>query len=441
MKNKMGLLLLLMVASLQSQRSISGTFSPAEDFSWLIAYRLTPSGQSYIADTAVNNGEFTMALPENAEKGMYRMVYAIPQDEYYFDLIYNGAQDIGLRFDEQQGVSFSNSKENSLFKDYFTDINALERQLIDYYTEGQKDAVAFNTIITKLKTLQTSYEARANGLYAYDFIAANSPYIPEKIEPVADYVKNRKQHYFDAIDFGNPVLQASGFLEDKAVNYILTALPYKALSPVEAATVMKKNVDTLKQKMRGLPIAYQFGMFHTVWKRTATNQFDEVSDYIFNNYLQRMAHSIEEMKILDGIALHNRLRLGAVAPEIEWVDGTEVKKLSTLQGANQYLLIFWSSTCSHCLRELPALHKELTNRKGLKVIAVGLEDEETSWKEESTKLDQFEHAIALGKWESTYARLYGIQETPTYFILDDQKRIVAKPTNDQEVISLLDGEK
>jgi thiol-disulfide isomerase/thioredoxin len=109
-----------------------------------------------------------------------------------------------------------------------------------------------------------------------------------------------------------------------------------------------------------------------------------------------------------------------------------------MEGNENYVLVFWSSTCGHCLRELPALHKRLKNNTSIKVIAIGLEDDDIYWKMESEKLEDFEHAIALGKWDSEYADLYGIVSTPSYFILDKDKHIIAKPENDKGVIEFLE---
>ena len=152
-----------------------------------------------------------------------------------------------------------------------------------------------------------------------------------------------------------------------------------------------------------------------------------------------MAFETKNQDILEKIDLHNRLRIGAAAPEITWKDGDMVKKLSKMNDAENYLLVFWSSSCSHCLRELPALHNKLKNNNTIKVVAVGLEEEDVYWKQESGKMANFEHAIALGKWENEYAKLYDIHQTPTYFILDQDKRIIAKPEDDIGVIEFLES--
>ena len=134
------------------------------------------------------------------------------------------------------------------------------------------------------------------------------------------------------------------------------------------------------------------------------------------------------------------MRLGAIAPEIKWQKNGIQLSLKSLEGAENYIIVFWSSTCSHCLRELPALHDELKSNQNVKVVAVGLEDDDITWKQESARMPHFEHAISLGKWESEYADLYAIDKTPSYFILDKDKKIIAKPENDKEIVEFLENQ-
>ena len=143
--------------------------------------------------------------------------------------------------------------------------------------------------------------------------------------------------------------------------------------------------------------------------------------------------------MVDDIESSSRLRIGVKSPEITWESNGKKNALSTMEKAENYLLVFWSSTCSHCLKELPILHKELKGFDSLKVLAIGLEDDELNWKKVSATLPNFSHAIALGRWESEYAKTFNIQSTPTYFILDSEKRFMAKPESDKEVVEFLEN--
>lgn len=440
MKNSLIVIVLFVLTTLHAQHSISGTFSPPEDYTWLIAYHLKPGTQVYVADTAIKDGRFEMEIPENSPSGIYRLVYAVPQEEYNFDLIYTGKEDIELNFEINKGAVFSTSNENILFSTYFKELQKAEQSLIAYYTNESGDKKEFEKITQNYMAIHHSFMERSDGLMAQEFINANRPYIPSKHENIIEYVKNRKEKYFDVLDVTNPILQASGFLTDKLSNYIFTALPLEQMTSEETEKVMQENLKTVAEKLEGTSNAYAFSSLYAIWTQAAAHKFNPLADTILKDYLKIKASTPEHQKIVSEIELKTRIRLGAPAPEIEWKSAKELQSLSKLDGHENYVLVFWSSTCGHCLRELPALHKRLKENTNIKVVAIGLEDDDANWKLESEKLEAFEHAIALGKWDSDYADLYGIDSTPTYFILDKDKRIIAKPENDKNVIEFLEKE-
>lgn len=427
----------LLGISLNAQHTISGTFSPAKDYSWLIAYQLKSGTQVYAVDTAIKNGEFSLEFPEKLLPGTYRLVYAVPQEEFYFDVIYNGQENIKLTFITDKGVEFTTSQENILFSTYFNDIQKEEHHIINYYATNSTDVKAYQKILKKYQSVQESYEKSTKNFVANEFVKANKPYIPSKYESLQDYVKNRKASYFDHLNLSNSTLQASGFLTDKLTNYVFTALPLEQLEKADIEIAMQSNIDTVFEKLTVTSDAYTFHILHHLWAQISGSDFNDTADYIYNTYLKKSPAAVSNSDIINKLETYNRLRIGTKAPELSWKNGDHLEKLSTLNGAENYVLVFWSSTCGHCLKELPELHKELKKNTSIKVIAIGLEDDITSWEIESKKLDNFTHAIALGKWESEYAKLYDIHATPTYYILDADKRIIAKPESDKDVVEFL----
>lgn len=437
MKRILFSIVFLISISAKAQNTISGTFSPAKDYSWLIAYRLKPGTQVYAADTAIKEGKFSLKLPKNSISGTYRLVYAIPQEEYYFDVIYNGKEDIELKFNQDQGVDFIRSEENILFGTYFKEINSIERSLVSYYSEGSSNKKVYREILQKFHDIQKIYEDRSEDLISNQFIKANKPYIPSDHETVYDYVQNRKNSYFENLDLNNPFLHASGFLTDKLANYAFTALPLESLEKEETEIEIQANVSKIVENLKGVSDTYTFHVLYTLWNQSTASGFEDTADYIFKTHLKTSPLASTNKDIIDKIEINNRLRIGATAPEITWKEDGKTESMRSLEEAKNYLLVFWSSTCGHCLRELPALHKELKENKNIKVVAVGLENNKDLWEIESAKLDHFNHAIALGKWESDYAKLYDIHATPSYFILDSNKKIIAKPETDKEVVEFL----
>lgn len=441
MKKLLFILAVFLGLQINAQHTISGTFSPAKEYKWVIAYQLKPSSQNFVVDTAIKNGVFELKMPENAAAGTYRLVYAIPQEQFYFDVIYNGKEDITLAFDATSGVSFFNSKENILFNTYFKEITDLERQITDYYTSGNTDKKDFIALTKALQNVQDTYEKRSMGTMAHHFITSNKPYIPKDSPTVYSYIEGKKKHYFDALQFQDTLLQASGFLTDKLLNYTFTALPLKTMTDRERQEAMNANVNKINEILAHIGDPYKMHVFYSLWTQAATSAYDITSDYIYHTYLKKLAIATKNKKLIGEIEVHNRLRMGAVAPNIKWEKNKVPFTLQGLQGAENYILVFWSSTCSHCLNELPALHKKLEDfgSESVKVVAVGLENDSINWEKESARLPHFEHAIALGKWESAYAKIYDIQKTPTYFILDKDKRIIAKPETDKDVVVFLEN--
>jgi len=440
MKKSVLIFFLILVCSVQAQYSISGTFMPANDYKWLIAYRLKPGTQNYVADTAVKNGEFSFKIPENSAPGTYRLVYAVPQEEFFIDVIYNGKENIELTFNATEGISFISSEENKLFNSYFKKIYDLEKQFARYYTNQNTEINEYQSIAREMNHIQKMYEEKTAGMMVHNFVKTNHPYIPSNYESVFQYVKNKKDTYFEALELNNTVLQASGFLTDKLTNYVFTALPLDTMTKDETESAQIENVDTVSTRIQDLDAKYKLHLFHTLWAQATASSFDHTSDYIYDSYLKKLLANGDNQEIGQQIEVHNRLRIGATAPNIEWGENETRNDLRNLEGADKYLIVFWSSTCSHCLRELPALHKKLKNNDSIRVIAVGLEDDNLTWKAESSRMPHFEHVIALGKWESEYADLYAIDQTPTYFILDKDKKIRAKPENDKAVIELLENQ-
>ncbi|APQ17652.1 TlpA family protein disulfide reductase [Maribacter hydrothermalis] len=432
-------LIFLVSLGIQAQGSISGNFSPAKDFKWLIAYELTPGGEHYVIDTAVKEGSFSLQMPVNAQAGMYRLVYAVPQNEFYIDIIFDKKENVSFNFSLENGLNITNSIENKWYNEYFSKITIAQNKLMEFYENGNNSKNEYLNIINELKSIQTSYEENYANTIANRFIKANKLYLPEAYVDLETFLKYRKQHYFDNLNCNDLILQGSNFLTDKMVNYAFSALPEAITNKVDLETEVNKNIKTVSEVIKDTPISFQTKVIHQIWKIAEANTMGLVQDYTFTNHLKKLAIANGNQKIVDDIESSSRLRIGAKSPEITWVSNGKIHELSTIEKAENYLLIFWSSTCSHCLKEVPALHKELKKFNTLKVIAVGLEDDEINWKKVTETLPDFNHAIALGRWDSEYAKTFNIQSTPTYFILDSEKRFIAKPETDKEVLEFLEN--
>ncbi len=428
------LILFLTTQTIQTQHTFTGTFSPAKNYKWALVYHQKPNGQlSFVAEGSISNGKAEITLPKDAATGTYRVVYGLPEDKNYFELLYNGKENIACSF-SPQGLVFTDSKENKMISNYFSKIYTLEDRLINFYQSQSTNNAQLSAIIVNLKEVQAAYEKDSEGLLANHFIKANHPYIPVSNENAVRYIINAKAHYFDHLDVSVQILQGSNFLNDKLFNYVFTSLPPKRLTTVEAEKVRQENLVVLNEQLSNVDDSFKLYLFYALWKKASDTKMNSLADYIYNNYLKALAVSQEKTGLIKVVEKYNTLRYGAIAPNI--IGENNSKSLNDLDGASYYLLVFWNSQCPHCLEQLPLLHEKMKTLDQVKVLAVGLESDEASWKKEAARFTDFSHSISMGGLISKAAVTYEIKQTPTYFVLDAEKKIVAKPKTIEEIVKL-----
>lgn len=428
MLKKIAITLMIMPMVLMAQNTIKGTFSPADDYNFAVLYKVTPSASLYVANTQIDEeGNFEFQLDSTVVQGMYKLVYAVPQEEFNFDIIYNAKEDITLTFNAETGVQFKSSVENTLVNSYTSSMSLISQSIGDFYRQQSMDSLALETIFKTQKETQIEYEKAAEGTIALNFIKANKPYIPEQFEDISTYIANLKTHFFDNVDFDNQVLQSSNFLTDRILNYVF-GMTSKENNDIES---YKSNIDDVLKAMTSSQLEIKSTLLETLWQQMVDTNFDDVANYITDTYLIEIAQSLNDDELINGLNLFKSLSIGNKAPEFDvLIDEGGVRtpiSLYDLDLSKTYVLVFWSSTCSHCLEEIPQLQTYFKEKEQVKVIAVGLEDEPTNWQNEIQKYPEFLHVLGLGKWENETVRNYNITSTPTYFILNSEKKIVAKP--------------
>ncbi|GGZ75438.1 peroxiredoxin family protein [Algibacter mikhailovii] len=422
--------LFLIPGLLLAQHSVKGIFTPAKSYNVILLYKVTPTISEYVANAKIDeHGHFEIQLDSTLEKGVYRMVYAVPQEDYNFDVIVNGKEDIELSFNAETGVTYQNSFENKLLSSYTNSMSMVTQSIGNYFRERSTDTTALNTIFETQRTTQENYENAAKGTIALEFIKANKPYTPSGYLDIRSYVKALKTHYFDYIDFNNPVLQSSSFLTEKMLNYVFGM---SSRSKDKVAT-FKTNIDVVCNKMKGAPKEVQRVLLFDLWQQMVDLKMESVANYISETYLMDVAVTLNDQDLLRTLILHRDLSNGTKAPDFSLdviENGTTVtKKLSELDLPDHNIIVFWSTGCSHCLDEVPQLQKFINGIEALevKVIAIALEDEPTKWNELQKTYPEFLHVYGEGKWDNDIVESYGVKATPTYFILNKDKEIIGKP--------------
>ncbi|MCF6307758.1 MAG: TlpA family protein disulfide reductase [Flavobacteriaceae bacterium] len=441
MKNIRTVLILLIVFpfSLLAQYKIKATFSPAENYKWAILYKNTPTSNIYGGQGKIEDGKIMFNLGEKAPPGIYSLVYAIPQYEFNFDVIYDGKEDIELTFNVEKGLEFQTSEVNKMLSNYQHEMNLIKTQIGEFYAKKKTSSSELMAFFNSQKEIQDFYEKESKGTLAYEFIVADRPYIPSTFEKDPDYKNHISNSFFTNIDFNNTVLQSSRFLIDRTISYILGSKE-KGLSKNDT---YNRNIDEIYNHLKNSEVNFRKLFLVDLWDKLVLYQFNDNANYLAEKYLIPFATEQKDQQLVNKLVQFKNLSIGNTAPDFTWETTengtTKTNKLSELSIAENYILVFWSSTCSHCLKEIPKLNQFVQSLDSFKykVIAVGLEEEPVNWQTEIAKYPDFIHVIKLKKWDSQIAQDYGLTSTPTYFVLDKDKKFIEKPESFEELIELI----
>lgn len=419
-------------------QQIKGVFSPANAFKTTILYHLSEGKTNYVSYGVVNtNGEMQIELEASAPAGMYRLVYALPQSENNFEFIYSG-KPVLFNFKNETGVEFTNSKENQLLQSYNQLMANAQNDFVQLYAQPTLDTLNYKLRVQKIDSLQNAYERLSKGTIAAHFISATKPYIPSKIETVSEYISNVKTKYFEAIDFKDPILQNSNFIIDKFLDYVFLM----QFSETTSLQEYQSNIDEIYSTLATTDPFYKLTTLNALRELLETSGDADLAVYLTKNYVLPLVRQQNDTELITTLETFMRIALGEKAPNfvIENSSETSNASLYDLEGADNYLLIFWSSDCSHCLNELPEVHAYISSHpeKKITVVAIGIEENIAQWSKTIKFWPQFTHVIAMGKWDSKLSKLYAVKATPSYYLLDASKTITSKPYLLKDLMDVLD---
>jgi hypothetical protein len=413
--------IILLPSLLSAQHKVTGVFSPTNEFTYAFLYHATPTGTSYLDRSKVEtDGSFSIGLDSTETPGIYKIVYGLPPEANNFDFIYNGKEDVALTFDLEKGLDFTESNENKLWSSYTKSMELVNQAISNFYAKESDDQNAFMDIFKTLKETQEAYENASKGTLALTFIQANRPYIPTTYEDISTYSKNLKRTYLQQVDFENPLLQSSDFLTDRVLVYVFGMSSHNNES-------YKADIDRLVNLMVKANITVKVSLLHIIWQRFADDNNETMANFVTDFYLLDWAKEIDYTQLAEILIAYKNNSIGNKAQDFKIPNPKTGKttSLHSLNDADRYLIIFWSSSCNHCLEELPKVKSIIP--ENTKVIAIGIEDEAENWQKEIKNYPNFIHVLGLEKWNNSIVNAFNINATPSYILLDKDKTIIAKP--------------
>ncbi|HPE55287.1 MAG TPA: redoxin domain-containing protein [Bacteroidales bacterium] len=410
-----------------------------------------PSGEIYLADfygdkntyvdTALidESGNAVFEMKKDLQPGLFRVLL---NQNMFFDIIYNN-EDIAIATDAQdlyEGLVIEKSEENKIYYDFLRKMNDYNRKfdllspINDYYPRNDTFFIIgrqeFILVQAELIAWMEKTVQEHPAMWVSKIMKQRKPlyFDPSLTEPGRrEYAV---EHFFDNVDFTDVDLLRSNVYTSMAIEYIsLYGNPNFTQEQLQKEFI--KAVDKIMYKAMDNSIVYQFIVEYLVGGFEKYH-FDLVLDYIAENYAPEQCENENAVSDLETrLKKYALLSVGKQAPEIEIAD-SEGKPVSLYEIKSKYtLLIFWSSTCPHCVQTLPEIEKLYNSSlqsKDLTIFTVSLDTEEAAWKEalKGNYLDWINTCSFKG-WNTKAAVDYNVYATPTMFLLDKEKKILAKP--------------
>ncbi|HKJ06266.1 MAG TPA: hypothetical protein VJ970_02240, partial [Flavobacteriaceae bacterium] len=184
---KIAFLLFLFGFQILAQHTIKGELTTEENLpTWLILYQLKGAEQKYVLNDAITNGKFEITLPNNAEKGVYRLMYASAPNST-IDFLFLG-EDLALKFNHVQPnttLHFKNSESNKLYLNYIKKTNLLQQKIdsiqLHYFNLTNDDNKIFTENLYKKATekyveIQNEFETNAKDGFVKSYIKQQQKY-------------------------------------------------------------------------------------------------------------------------------------------------------------------------------------------------------------------------------------------------------------------------
>lgn len=404
-----------------------------------------------VIDTAFTDakGVVIFTLPDNQHPGMYKLVF---KDDKYVDFIFNG-ENVEMETDISK-VSGSlvviKSTENQLYFNYLmtrkqheTKLEALQ-QLHDKYPGDDPFVLQVKKEYDKQRSNLTRYEdsicKEAQDRYVGRIVRVKKEQTPDIDADGYTQVMNKKQHWFDNIDFNDTLLLYSGVITTKIIDY-LTVFASKHYEPEQQVQMFRMAIDTVVEKAKVNKKMYDFAVDFLF------DGFEQMGDvnlveYVASKYMNENSceHDGKKTTLERKVLTYTRLKTGSDAPAFSLMTDGGLELTLDLYANRTVMLVFWASWCQHCMEALPAIANVLNSRtdRSIDLITVSLDTNKTTWKDNIKKLNLTGATNTCdGKsWEGNTATSYHVYATPT-IILIKNKKIIGRPYDLQTMEKIL----
>lgn len=409
--------------------------------------------RQYLKDTTEVNSQ-GIAIFQGNERLTPGMYLVVLDDDRNFEIIIDDDQFFTVFVDPNDlitSATFEDSDDNTAFYEYIRFLGrmheqrrALQEELNDSLTTPEREAI----IMEELTALDKKVVEKQNqiidnkpeALLASIILAQREPEMPEPIlRPDGSPDREKmyqvfKERYFDNIDFSDDRILQTPVYHSVLRRYFNNVI-------IQHPDSVIREADRIVDKARANKEMFKY----TVWFITNNAEsspmmgMDAVFVHMVENYY--MTDEVDwldedrKQRIINRAMELKPLLLGKVAPNIKVYD-TEGKAIELHDVEAEYIIVyFWDSECGFCRRATPKIKKAYENLSDYNIIvfSVNTETDKDKW---LNVIADYEHNwihVNDVRNRSGFRDKYNIYAIPKIFILDSDKKILAKDIGAEHV--------
>lgn len=359
-------------------------------------------------------------------------------------------QNVRIKLDAE---NLSNSKvegslDTELFWSYIAQMNVLNER-IQKINEllGKSEDIAHANKLEKernnaeqeiLKYMRSQTKEYENEWFGA-FLKGSMPieYFADAPGVDAQYIRS---HYFDNISFTDSRLWNTNYFPQKIDDYLYRVLPQipDTVAYEASRLVAKTRTDsicfkeTLSWILNNSVKSNYMGM-ENVWAKLA-------EDYIVGNDISWISkEQAANIRSLYEALKYNRIGMKAHNLRMATIEGDTINT-NEIQ-AEYTVLYFYNPTCGHCAHTTPLLRDNIYKKyknKNLRIVAIDIDANYDAWKNYITTNNLSEWINCSDpNYKSAYWMYYDTSAVPMIYVLDKNKRIIARKIDSENLEKLL----
>ncbi|MEP6844728.1 MAG: redoxin domain-containing protein [Panacibacter sp.] len=412
-------------------------------------------------------------------QGIFKGNTKLPQGIYFFvtpahSLLFEILMDEGQHFTVNadsahlENIAVTGSADNEIFAAYSRylttvapKLNSLQQQMKTAKTEA--DSAGIQQEQKRLNKELNDYRenvvaTKPESMVAAFFQSVKIPELkewPKKVDGTPDSTAAwhyMKDHFWDSVNFYDNSLIRTPFFDPKLEDY------YKYYVPSDPDSIINEVNYMLLTSRTGKDIhQYLLGKFTDKYINPEIMGQDKVFLFLFNNYFSKgdtlWLNEKQRKYIFDRAYSLIANQINEPAPQLVLKDSLG-KNVSLYDVKSPFtFVVFWDPTCSHCKEEVPkldSLYETKWKSLGVEVFSVNTnENTFDEWKKfiNEHHLNGWHHAWQTKEGRladeqagvANFRQLFDIYQTPTMYLLDANKHIIAKKLSLEQYDSVIEA--